>query len=32
VDDLVVNEKPSLLYNCADTSLTPHYLACYTAP
>ena len=24
VDDLVVNEKPSLLYNCADVSLTPH--------
>ena len=31
VDDLVVNEKPSLLYNCADVSLTPHYRACYTA-
>ena len=31
VDDLVVNEKPSLLYNCADASLTPHYRACYTA-
>ena len=31
VDDLVVNEKPSLLYNCTDASLTPHYRACYTA-
>ena len=31
VDDLVVNEKPSLLYNTTDVSLTPHYKACYTA-
>ncbi|KAL1522513.1 hypothetical protein AB1Y20_017500 [Prymnesium parvum] len=31
VDDLVVNERPSLLYNAKDELLTPHYKTCYTA-
>ena len=31
VDDLVVNERPSLLYNAVDELLTPHYKACYTS-
>jgi hypothetical protein len=31
VDDLVVNEKPTLLYQAKDDSLTPHYKACYNA-
>ena len=31
VDDLVVNEKPTLLYQAKDDSLTPHFKACYTA-
>jgi hypothetical protein len=31
VDDLVVNEKPSLLYNKADVELSPQYHACYAA-
>ena len=31
VDDLVVNEKPTLLYKAKDDSLTPHYKACYRA-
>eukprot|EP00966_Prymnesium_polylepis_P037616 873415-Prymnesium_polylepis.1 len=31
VDDLVVNERPSLLYNSKDELLSPHYKSCYTA-
>ena len=31
VDDLVVNEKPSLLYNARDETLSPAYRACYRA-
>ena len=31
VDDLVVNEKPTLLYQAKDDSLTPHYKVCYNA-
>jgi len=31
VDDLVVNEKPSLLYKKADALLTPQYSQCYEA-
>ena len=31
VDDLIVNEKPTLLYNTKDADLSPHYKACYGA-
>ena len=31
VDDLVVNEKPSLLYTARDELLTPQHKACYRA-
>jgi len=31
VDDLVVNEKPTLLYTKPDAILTPQYKACYLA-
>ena len=31
VDDLVVNEKPSILYNRKDETLTPLYKQCYSA-
>jgi len=31
VDDLVINEQPTLLYKASDVSLTPSYKTCYVA-